>query len=199
MFRLPRLPRRWNALATLALAPLALLATWAGGVFVGGNVHVIVAGQAYRSAQLAGWQLAGTLEHYRIRTVVNLRGANPGEAWFDRELVVSREHGVGHVDFGLSAGEELSDEQLDALAALLRAVPKPVLIHCAGGADRTGLAAAVYRYAIEHVPSDTAAAELSFRFGHLPWLVARTRAMDRSFDRYMALARAFEHAPAPGG
>ena len=46
---------------------------------------------------------------------------------------------------------------------LLREAPKPVLVHCEGGADRTGLAAALYLAAAGH-PAQ-ADGQLSVRYG----------------------------------
>jgi hypothetical protein len=65
-------------------------------------------------------------------------------------------------------------------------LPKPMLIHCWGGADRTGLASALYLYGVKHQGSDQAAEQLSWRYGHLPYLWwSKTRAMDNTFNRYV--------------
>ena len=61
--------------------------------------------------------------------------------------------GIAHYDFAMSARRELSAAQAEALIALMRAAPKPVLIHCEGGADRAGLAAALLSSAVASAPA----------------------------------------------
>jgi protein tyrosine/serine phosphatase len=51
--------------------------------------------------------------------------------------------GTRHIDFPISANRDLTDVQLDQLTALLRDAQQPVLVHCEGGADRSGLASAI--------------------------------------------------------
>ncbi len=189
-----RLARLRRPLLLLAAAPLLALLAWAGGLWLTGNVHPVTEGQVYRSAQLGPGQLAGAVHRYGIRTVLNLRGPNPGKAWFDQELAASAELGVRHLDLALSAREELSDAQLAGLVDILRRAPRPLLIHCEGGSDRTGLAAAVFHLAVERRAAAEARAELNPWYGHLTWLFPRTAAMDRSFDR---LAGQLAAAPAP--
>ena len=46
----------------------------------------------------------------------------------------------------------------------------PILIHCQGGSDRTGLASTLYENQIEHIPLDQAEqAELTLRYGHFSY------------------------------
>jgi protein tyrosine/serine phosphatase len=65
---------------------------------------------------------------------------------------------------------------------MLRAAPKPVLIHCKAGADRAGLISALYCLALKNEKPATADQELSIRYGHISF--GRTLAMDNSFWRY---------------
>jgi protein tyrosine phosphatase (PTP) superfamily phosphohydrolase (DUF442 family) len=54
-----------------------------------------------------------------------------------------------------------------ALLDLFSEIEYPVLIHCKSGADRTGFICAVYLLAIEGRGPEEAAAQLSWRYGHL--------------------------------
>jgi protein tyrosine/serine phosphatase len=89
----------------------------------------------------------------------------------------------------LSAESELSSDQLRELLSLLRKAPKPVLIHSKSGADRSGLAAAIFKYAIASRPVEEARAQLSIRYGHFPYIWSGTEAMDASFTRFLASAQ----------
>ena len=99
---------------------------------------------------------------------------------------VARANNIPHTDFKLSSTKELSDEQMHELVALMKAQPKPLLIHCLGGADRTSLASALYLYAIKGEPASTAEGQLSILYGHFPYLFrSEVEAMDTSFKRYV--------------
>lgn len=120
-----------------------------------------------------------------MRAVVNLRGSNDGKAWYDEEIRASQALGLQHFDVALSAQHELSPAQIDAVLAMIERAPKPVLIHCNGGSDRTGLISAAWLFA--HGSSKAEAdAQLALRYGHFPWLGSKTSAMDRSLDAFEA-------------
>jgi protein tyrosine/serine phosphatase len=131
-----------------ALAAIGVLAAWLGGLQLTGNIHEVEPGALYRSAQLGRAALSDVIQDYHIRTVINLRGMNPEAPWYSGELAVSWSLGVVHYDFPMSANEMVEPAMMTRLEALLRSAPKPVLIHCQSGADRSGLAAALYEYAI---------------------------------------------------
>ena len=168
---------------------IAAAGGWAGYLRLSGNFHAVDEGAVYRSGQLSGTQFSARIRENGIRTIINLRGNNAGSSWYDDELKASEAAGVGHVDFPISATHALTDQQITQLAGLLTTSPRPILIHCEGGADRTGLASAMYKYAVDGSPPSEAAAQLSFRYGHFPWLWSGTNAMDVSF------ARAVSHMP----
>jgi protein tyrosine/serine phosphatase len=149
------------------------------------NVHAVVPGVVYRSAQLDPEDLTALIRRDGIRSILNLRGAEPGASWYDGELAVSERAGVRHVDFELSAVRDVPGPQADRLVALMEELPKPLLIHCQAGADRSGLAAALYRYAVVHDTSSAAASQLSVWYGHVPFLHGGTAAMDQSYWAYV--------------
>lgn len=159
---------------------------WAIGLQATGNVHVVEPGALYRSAQPNGSELKSLLHEYSIRTVINLRGANQGTAWYDDEIAASDNPGVKHIDIAMSARVEPSPETANTLIGALRDAPRPILVHCKDGADRTGLAAALYEFLVAKKPADDAAKQLSFWYGHFPWLGSQTVAMDQSFERIVA-------------
>lgn len=175
--------RATRAVATAILAGIAGASGWAGYLRLSGNIHTIDPGVAYRSAQLGPAKLAELVRNKHLRAVINLRGASPGTRWYEDELAVTTRAGVQHFDLRLSANAEPSDSLVSQLRRLLREVPRPFLLHCEGGADRSGLASALYDLDARALTPDVADQQLTFRYGHFPWLTSKTGAMDRTFWR----------------
>lgn len=150
---------------------------------VSGNFHTVVAGQFYRSGQLSPGQLVEFQSAYGIRTIINLRGANPQAGWYRRELKESRDLGITHIDFRMSASHLLTKKRAERLIGIIEHAKKPILVHCQGGADRSGLVSSLYMAAVRKAGEAASESELSIRFGHIgiPYL-SRTYAMDRSWQ-----------------
>jgi len=179
--------KRWLKRAVLTVGLFAVLAgSWAGYLRLSGNFHAVEEGVIYRSAQLSGDEFQSRIRAYSIRTIINLRGENSERQWYVNEMMAVASTGTRHIDFPISANRDLTDVQLDQLTAILRDAQQPVLVHCEGGADRSGLASAIYEFAIAERSVSSAASQLSFRYGHFPWLGNTTAAMDRSFERVVA-------------
>ncbi len=173
-----------------AAALLMLLVLAVGGyLFVEeqGNFHPITEGEAYRSAQLDRDELIYYLGKYHIRTVLNLRGSNPDASWYRQEIKTSAEQKVAHYDISLSASAAPPKEDIDEMIQIFRTAPRPVLIHCQAGADRSGLAAAIWKVVIDGMPKKEAAGQLSLLYGHMP--IGPTTAMDRFFEGWAPPSR----------
>lgn len=178
---------RGAAVLTAASFMLPILALgWVGYLQWTGNVHVVEAGAVYRSITLAPTQLADVLATEHIRTVLNLRGANLYKEWYEKETDVLDRAGVQLINLPLKSSEEPSDALLSQLVAVLKDAPRPLLIHCKAGADRTGLASALYELLVVGKPAAVAAEQLSFWYGHFPWLTSDTGATDRTLWRVAA-------------
>jgi protein tyrosine phosphatase (PTP) superfamily phosphohydrolase (DUF442 family) len=173
-----------GALGVLLVA--ASIASYCGIIQYLGNIHVVEEGQLYRSGQLDKEQFEQVIERYQIKSILNLRGDNAGETWYDDELAASKASNVKHFDYGIAAGEVVTTKKINDILRIVRAAPKPLLIHCNGGADRSGLVAALYLAEIKNRPVDEAAGQLSLIYGHFPYLTSKTGAMDRSFRDYVA-------------
>jgi len=146
-----------------------------------GNFHVITSGEAYRSAQLDEDELRHYIQTYGIRSIINLRGKRPDKAWYQEEIAVSRELGILHFDYGgIKAIRPPSEQEVGGLLALFTSVPRPVLLHCQAGSDRSGLAAAIWKGAVDRAPISEARKQLSIRYGHMP--VGPTHVLDEFFD-----------------
>ena len=130
------------------------------------NEGTVVPGTLYRSAQLDAKALKQEIATNHIRTVINLRGANTNHPWYDDELAVCRQLGVDHVDVQWSAQHLPPPDQMEALLRAFRDAPRPILLHCRSGSDRTGLAAGVFLIDQEHEPWKEARGALNLKYGH---------------------------------
>ena len=176
--------KRPHRLALTALALVLACGAHLALQYLAGNVHEVIAGEFYRSGQLSGEGFTSVIERYRIRTVLNLRGESPRQ-WYKDEIAATEHLGVRHIDFRMSALRELTLPEIRRLVAVMRAAPKPLLIHCEGGADRSGLASVLYLQQIAGVNEDIAELQLSPYYGHfgLQWL-SGAHAMDESWERF---------------
>ncbi|HEY8871505.1 MAG TPA: dual specificity protein phosphatase family protein [Stellaceae bacterium] len=146
-----------------------------------GNLHAVSAGILYRSAQLSKTETRWAMREYGIKSILNLRGANAGSPWYDDEIAASGELGLAHFDYPLSAKRFVTGREIAEILDIVRKAPKPLLIHCKSGADRSGLVAALYRFAETGASAAEADRELSLVYGHFPYLTSRSGAMDDSF------------------
>ena len=81
--------------AGLLLGALLILGSaYLGCMILSGNLHTVVAGEFYRSAQVIPKRLETYQQLYGIRTIVNLRGANPQSTWYREEVAAARRHRI---------------------------------------------------------------------------------------------------------
>jgi len=146
------------AILTLALSTLGFLV---GSYFF--NVHAVIPKQVYRSAQLPPLGFAWLLHFTHAKTMINLRGPNAGKSWYQKELDFSLQHHLQHIDVALNAMRLPSQEDLQKLTNALLQAEKPILLHCSGGAERTGLAAAIATI-LADVPLSEAKKQYSWRY-----------------------------------
>ena len=147
------------------------------------NFYAVIPNEFYRSGQISAGDVAFYKEKYGIRSIINLRGENTGSKWYDTEINEAKAAGVTHIDYRMSSKHILPREESLRLIALMRDAPKPVLVHCNGGANRTSLASALYLAAVKKTDEKTAESQLSIRYGNLPrWMGSRSR-MSESFEQ----------------
>lgn len=158
-------------------------ASYAGILQAMGNFHVVEEGVLYRSSQPTTEQIISYHEQYGIKSIINLRGENAGRAWYDAETRTAQSLGIKHINFRMSSRQILTQDKALALIEVLKTAPKPVLVHCYGGADRSGLASALFLAAVANKGEEESEDQISFRFGHLsiPFL-SSAYAMDQTFE-----------------
>ena len=79
-----------------------------------------------------------------IRAIINLRGRNDDVTWWKKETRQARELGIAHLDAMLDSRKLPTTAMLATLIACFDTAPRPFLLKCSGGQDRTSFAAALY-------------------------------------------------------
>lgn len=131
------------------------------------NFHWIEPGEAARSAQAYAGLLSPFLRMHRIRAVINLRGSNPAHLWWKYETRICRKLGVIHRDAKLNSRQLPSRAMLVDLLDAFDSVPRPFLIKCSGGQDRTAFAAALF---LLHTRGWRALPQAEQQFARWPYL-----------------------------
>ena len=125
------------------------------------------------------------LTRYRkmgIKAVLNLRGT-PQMAHHLFEVESCAELGLDLVSVALHARRPAKKEEMQRLFAAFDQIARPFVMHCKSGADRAGLAAALYLLD-QGAPIDRARKELSLRYLHLRF--TKTGVQDHMLDLFEA-------------
>lgn len=88
------------------------------------------------------------------------------------------------INFPLSSAKVVSVSEGEDLAEVMRTAQKPILIHCEHGANRTGLASAIYVGAVAKGSELFAELQLSPIYGHIPIPGIGRYAMYQSWDAF---------------
>jgi len=109
------------------------------------NLHTVIAGQIYRSAQPSQADIDRWVPELGLRSIVNLRGAKgtADRRWLADEREAAHRNGIEHVSLRMSAGDIPPAQTLRELVHILDTAPRPLLFHCLAGAERSALASAV--------------------------------------------------------
>lgn len=131
------------------------------------NFYEIDKGKFYRSAQLSKYELENFIGKYGIKTVISLRGNPPGLFEEEPEAVTLKRLNVPLHSLALEMDYFPSKEDLNQVLMLLHDAPKPILVHCRSGADRTGMVSALYEMEEMKIPKEEALEQLSPKYLHL--------------------------------
>lgn len=100
-----------------------------------------------------------------FRAIVNLRGRTEwGSYLLERDAC--RAAGIALHDIKLAARRPPTRAELLELDQLFGTLPRPFLMHCKSGADRAGLASAVYLLTRDGATVEAAQAQLHWRYLH---------------------------------
>ena len=143
------------------------------------NFHWIRPGEAARAAQAWAGGLGGFLARRGIRAIINLRGRNDDLSWWKNETRIAEAGGIAHFDAMLDSRKLPPRQMLMRLIACFDAAPRPFMLKCSGGQDRTSFAAGLYLLHRDGWQAmDTAKAQFArFPYLHFPkvhqrWLKA---------------------------
>lgn len=118
-----------------------------------------------------------------IKSVLNLRGVQQ-QPHYLFEAESSERLGLNLISLSMSARQAPKRQRLIELLEVFETIERPFLMHCKSGADRTGLAAALYLMVHEGQPLEVARRQLSFRFLHIRR--SDTGVLDHFLDVYGA-------------
>lgn len=170
-------PASFSALDRLRLYWLkdhgALRALWT-------NFHMLDA-EVWRHNHPSPARLA-KLQELGAASVLTLRGAASAPSVMEAEACA--ELGLEFRALEMRAVILPRREALLGLIDAIREMPKPMVIHCKSGSDRTGLAATIYLHVFKGVPLGEARTQLSPRFIHNPW--GRAGIVNILLDAYAA-------------
>jgi protein tyrosine/serine phosphatase len=142
--------------------------------------HAEVAPGVFRSNH-PGHDRLSDLAEEGIKTILNLRG---GHEVAHHRFEVESCHALGMelLTVHMAARAAPLRERLLELIEAFETAEKPLLMHCKSGADRTGLASAIYLMHFEGVPLEVARRQLSPRFLH--FRQSKTGILDHVLDMY---------------
>jgi protein tyrosine phosphatase (PTP) superfamily phosphohydrolase (DUF442 family) len=133
----------------------------------GENFSVVEKGKLYRSAQLSPQALKAYIKKYGIKTIINLRGEHPKEKWWRQEKSVADRYHVTLVNIPTSAVSMISKESVDKILQIFDTAPRPILVHCMAGIDRTGEVSALWVLDQQKKSKSEARKQLSMWHGHI--------------------------------
>jgi protein tyrosine/serine phosphatase len=108
------------------------------------NFHWVIPGEAARAMQAWAGGLGPFLKRRGIRAIINLRGRNHDLGWWQKETAIAKSAGIAHLDAMLDSRKLPTRDMLVQLIAAFDAAPRPFMLKCSGGQDRTSFAAALY-------------------------------------------------------
>ncbi len=129
----------------------------------------VIEKQIYRSAQLSTYRLDAIIQAFGIRTIIALLGSEKGVLWYENEKAVAEHHQVQMFNIGFGSHELPQYNRLNQLVDAILSAPRPILLHCYRGADRTGMASAIALILNDDPPFETIEKQYSWRFGVIPY------------------------------
>jgi protein tyrosine/serine phosphatase len=148
-----------------------------------GNWAVVEPGVLYRCNHPTPGRLAAITRRHWLKTLINLRGAEAKNGADALTREAAAQLGLELIDISLQSRRAPARADVLRLAEVYRTMRVPALIHCKSGADRAGLAAALF-VLLNGGTVQAALRHLSLRFGHMKR--SRAGVLDAFLLRFMA-------------
>lgn len=145
------------------------------------NFYEIAPG-VFRSNQPSHNRLA-RMKDRGITTVLTLRGASTA-AHYLTEAASCRELGLTLHATSMQARSAATRQELTDLIDMFRRIERPFVMHCKSGADRAGLASAIWLMVMEGQPVERARKMLGPKYWHFP--NTKVGILDYMLDCYAA-------------
>lgn len=117
-----------------------------------------------------------------FRTIVNLRGPSTWGSYALEKQACS-ELGLDFIDHRLYSRAPPKKQSVYELKEIFETAQRPLLMHCKSGADRAGIASALYVLMMTDQPPEDALKQLNLRFGHIA--ASNTGVLDRFVQTYV--------------
>jgi protein tyrosine/serine phosphatase len=135
-------------------------------IYVWFNFHEVVPGQVYRSAQPSPAFLESVVKSTGVRSVIKLNSEKESD-WSAAEGESAQRLGVEFFHIGIGVTELPNRHELIDLVRAVESAPRPLLIHCKTGADRTGLASVMARMVAGDTFDHAVAEQFKLRYLHV--------------------------------
>jgi protein tyrosine/serine phosphatase len=129
------------------------------------NFHTVEEGKLYRSALLPAKKLKKYVRQFGIKTIVNLKGESK-DNWWQQESYVAQQEGAVLYNILMKAADPPSKESLKQLLDVYHSAPRPILIHCSYGINRTGRAATLWVLDQQSGTKEQAKMQLNSKYGY---------------------------------
>ena len=183
--------KRWHIILIIVFGGL-----FTARILTKDNFHAVIPGEIYRSAQLSAGKLKKVVAEHGIRTVISLRRPRSDQGWYGKEKTMAESLGIAHHDIAMDLTFSPRIDHLIELRDLIETAPRPLLVHCRAGADRTGLAGIMAKLLDGSSSLAEARAQVSWKFyvsrdssmgipffdGYSAWLNAAGQ--DHSTDKF---------------
>ena len=151
------------------------------------NFHALDA-NVYRGSQPSP-RFIKQLKNKGFKTIINLRGENKSASYI-LEKQACEKHGIRLINTKLNSRRIPEPDEFKQWLDYVNSCEKPVMFHCKSGADRAGIAAAMYVLIKTDLGVEAAQQQLSLKYYHLSH--SKTGILDHFIDAY---AQFNEHSP----
>lgn len=159
--------RRWQLAVVAVCGAVAVAAGFDDRSREPKRFGVVQAGRLYRSGELSPNELRHVARTYQLRTVISLLDPSVPESQAERATADAL--GLKWVNIPLRGDGSSTADERERLRAALYGEAGPTLVHCAAGANRTGLAVGLWRIERDRWDYERTLAELrAYGFDDLP-------------------------------